>query len=78
MLEVFYLDVAYVLQWLFKCFSGVFASVLDVCFNCFICLQTYVVNVLSGCFKSRSGVARVAMTPLVGRRGRDGIWCRPR
>jgi hypothetical protein len=29
----------------FKCFLGVFASALDVCFKCFICLQTYVANV---------------------------------
>jgi hypothetical protein len=34
MLQVFYLDVAYVLQW----FSSVFAGVLDACFKCFICL----------------------------------------
>jgi hypothetical protein len=26
----------------FKCFSGVFASILDACFKYFICLQTYV------------------------------------
>jgi hypothetical protein len=50
MLQLFYLDVAYVLQW----FSGVFASVSDTCFKCFICLQTYVTSVVSGCFKSRS------------------------
>jgi hypothetical protein len=37
----------------FKCFSGVFASVLDAYFKCFICLHTYVVSVASGCFKSR-------------------------
>jgi hypothetical protein len=29
----------------FEVFSCVFASVSDVCFNCFICLQTYVANV---------------------------------
>ena len=66
-----YLDVAYVSHicckhfiWMlrmfymvFKCFSGVFASVLDRCFTCFICLQTYIASVASGCFKSRSGVA---------------------
>jgi hypothetical protein len=39
-------------------FSGVFASVSDACFKCFICLQImYVASVASGCFKSRSGVA---------------------
>ena len=62
MLQVFYLDVAYVFQW-FQVFSGVFASVSDTCFKCFICLQTYVANVLSGCFKSRSSVA---MAPVGG------------
>jgi hypothetical protein len=52
------------LQWLytyvcnsFTCFSGVFASVSYACFKCFISLHTYVANVASGCFKSRSGVA---------------------
>ena len=34
MLQVFYLDVAYVLQ----CFSGGFASVSDTCLKCFICM----------------------------------------
>jgi hypothetical protein len=41
----------------FKCFSGVFANVLDACFKCFINLQMYVASVVYGCFKSRSGVA---------------------
>jgi hypothetical protein len=41
----------------FKCFSGVFLSVSDTCFKCFICLQTYVVSFASECFESRSGVA---------------------
>jgi hypothetical protein len=44
------------LQW-FQVFSGVFASVSDACFKCFICLQTYVASVASECFKSRSDVA---------------------
>jgi hypothetical protein len=63
-LQVFYLDVAYVFQWSFKCFQvfwQVFqtyvSSVSNTCFKCFICLHTYVANVLSGCFKNRSGVA---------------------
>jgi hypothetical protein len=42
-------------------FSGVFASVLDTCFKCFICLWIYVANVLSGYFKNRLDVAHVAM-----------------
>jgi hypothetical protein len=45
----------------FQVFSGVFASVLDACFKCFICLQTHVANVSSGCFKSRLGLAHVGM-----------------
>jgi hypothetical protein len=60
MLQVFYLDVAYVWNG-FKCFSCVFSSISYACFKCFICLQTYVVIVASGYFKSRSGVAHVAM-----------------
>jgi hypothetical protein len=37
--------------------SGAAVSVSYACFKCFICLQTYVASVASGCFKSRSGVA---------------------
>jgi hypothetical protein len=39
----------------FKCFSCGFASVSDACFKCFMGIQTYVSNVASICFKSRSG-----------------------
>ena len=56
MLQVFYLDVAYVCNG-FKCFSCIFASVSYACFKCFICLQIYIASVASGCFKSRSDVA---------------------
>jgi hypothetical protein len=63
-LQVFYLGIAYVFQWSFKCFQvfwQVFqtyvSSVSNTCFKCFICLHTYVANVSSGCFKNRSGVA---------------------
>jgi hypothetical protein len=45
------------LQWFSNVFLGVFTSVLDACFKCFICLLSYVATVASGCFKSRSGVA---------------------
>ena len=41
MLQVFYLNAAYILQWfssVFRCF----ASVSDACFMCFICLKMYV------------------------------------
>jgi hypothetical protein len=56
----------------FQVFSGFFSSVLDVCFNYFICLQTYVANVSSRGFKvdkyctSCNGVAHLAMTLLAG------------
>jgi hypothetical protein len=36
---------------IFKCFPFIFAGVLDACFKCFICLQTYVASVTSGYFK---------------------------
>jgi len=42
---------------IFKRFSGVFASVSDVCFKYFICFQTYIAIVASEYFKTRSGVA---------------------
>ena len=48
-LQVFYLDVVYVLHG-FQVFYGCFC-------NCFICLQTYVASVASGCFKNKSDVA---------------------
>jgi hypothetical protein len=51
--QAFYLVVAYVLQLFFQVF---FACVSDTCFKCFICFQTYVANVVSGYFKSRSVV----------------------
>jgi hypothetical protein len=38
-----------------KYFSGVVVSVSDACLKCFICLQTYVSNVASGCFKKQIG-----------------------
>jgi hypothetical protein len=38
---------------IFRCFL----NVLEVCFKCFIYLQTYIASVVSECFKSRSGVA---------------------
>jgi hypothetical protein len=53
MLQVFYPNVAHILQW----FSGVFASVSDARSKYFIYLETYIASVASGCFKSRSSVA---------------------
>ena len=46
----------YMFAMVFKCFSGVFASVSDACFKCFIYLLLYVATVVSGCFKSKSDV----------------------
>jgi hypothetical protein len=57
MLQVFYLNVAYVFTIVSSVFLGVMASVSDPCFKRFFCLQTYVANVASRCFKNRSGVA---------------------
>jgi hypothetical protein len=51
-----------------KCFSGVFASVLDACFKCFICLQIYAVSVASKYFKSRSVVATPSSHSVVSPR----------
>jgi len=48
------------LQW-FQVFLDIFASVLDAYFKCFICFQTYVAIVASGCFNTRSGVASVSL-----------------
>jgi hypothetical protein len=62
MLRVFYLDVTHAFAMTFQMFSDVSTSVSDPCFKCFICLQTYDANVLSGCFKNRLDV--VAGDPL--------------
>jgi hypothetical protein len=63
---VFYLDVAYVFVMTFQVFLVFFASISDACFKCFICLQTYVANASSGCFKSILGVAHIAMVQMAG------------
>jgi hypothetical protein len=42
---------------IFKCFSGVFATVSDIYFKCFICLLLYVIIITYECFKIRPGVA---------------------
>jgi hypothetical protein len=42
-------------------FSGVFASVSDACFKCFIYLYTYVVSVASRCYKSRLDVTSLSL-----------------
>jgi hypothetical protein len=60
MFHVFYLDVAYILQWLFQAFSGVFTSVSDICCKCFNYFRMYVANVSFRCFKSRLGVASLS------------------
>jgi hypothetical protein len=39
----------------------------------------YVINVLSGCYKSRSGVAHVTMAPVASRQWPTvGLWLLPR
>jgi hypothetical protein len=65
MLHMFHTYVPSVLSGCCTCFYNGFSSVFmcvlqvcsDACFTFFIYLQTYVANVLSVCFKSRSGVA---------------------
>jgi hypothetical protein len=67
MLQVFYLDAAYVSNcFFFRCFL----SVSGVCFKCFICLFFYVASVASDCFKSRWGVT-------YGMRMESGRRCEP-
>jgi hypothetical protein len=56
MLQVFYLNVVYVLQW-FQVFLGVFASVSYACFKCFIVFRRMLQIVASVYFKTRSGIA---------------------
>jgi hypothetical protein len=89
-----YLDVAYVYTYvacvfirmlsiiamIFKCVSGVYSSVSETCFKCFIFLQTYVAIVASRCFKSRYEVfAHVAMVPVTdGQRLVAGLRLLPR
>jgi hypothetical protein len=80
-----YLDVAYVCNG-FQALFRFFSSVSEPCFKCFICLQTYVVAIVSGCFKSRLCVCTCCnVTRLlqllegargVGR-GTDATWGRP-
>jgi hypothetical protein len=87
MLQMFYLHVVYVNNG----FQVFFVSVLDICFKCFICLQTYVASIASECFKSRSSVAHLMRVksgkgrqrsplgrgPLDGRmKSRHGRGCR--
>jgi hypothetical protein len=67
MMQVFYLDVVYVYNG-FKCFSGVFASISDACFKCFICFQSYVAIVALG-FKIRSSVCISLLAFLLSRLG---------
>jgi hypothetical protein len=74
--QVFYTYVCKCFIWMlhmfvmvFKCFSGVFTGVLDICFKCFICLGLYVATIVSGCFKSRSSVAHGMRVRSSRRRG---------
>jgi hypothetical protein len=78
MMQVFHLDVAYVLQWLHTCFPHV-SNVRCKCFNCFRrMLQMF----SSRCCKSRSVVAYVAvdaiyssrLLQLLGPPARAWVW----
>jgi hypothetical protein len=57
LLQVFHQNVAYMFAVVFKCFSGVFASVSDVYFKCFICLLCMLQLLHLDVSKDRSGVA---------------------
>jgi len=60
--KCFYLDVAYIcigFSSVFRCFCKCFRCILQV----FQLVRTHVASVSSGCCKSRSGVAHVAMEP---------------
>jgi hypothetical protein len=59
----------------FSSVFGFFASVSNICFKCFVYLQTHIVNVSYGCLKSRSDVAHVAMAPVAGEQ-RPAAWLR--
>jgi hypothetical protein len=72
MLHMFHTYVASVFIWMLRTWCNgfqvfhlfVFASVSDSFFKCFIYLRTYIANASSACFKSRSGVAHVAMASV--------------
>jgi hypothetical protein len=68
-LQVFHLDVANVCN-CFQIFLGVFTSVSDSCFKCFIYLILYVATIIYTCFKCRSGVAHGMCIKSGGWRGR--------
>jgi hypothetical protein len=66
----------------FQMFSGVFASVSDACFKCFIYLLLYIANVASECSKIDLNVAYMYTTlgtrQGMGRnRGWQRSWDRP-
>jgi hypothetical protein len=60
------------LQWFSRVFSC-FLSVSDIYFKCFIYLLLYIVSVVSGYFKSRSGVAHGMHVESM--RGRERSLC---
>ena len=64
MLHMFHTYVACAFIWMFvygcngfQVFFRCFSSVLEACFKCLNCLQTYVATVVFGCLKRISGVA---------------------
>ena len=65
MLQLFYLDVAYVLQWVSRVFRVSYA-----CFKCFICL--FICWKYCKCFKSRSGIAHGMH--VSGRERERAVW----
>jgi hypothetical protein len=86
-LQVFYLDVAYVcdgFQVCFRRFSQVFQMLVSSVSSFLFCMLQlvsgcvlYVTTVVSGCFKSRSGVAHVIRMGSGWRRGRCLGWREP-
>ena len=62
----------------FKCVSGCFSIILEVCFKCFNC-QMYVATVVLKCFKSSLDIASLLPPSLAShgweqRHGRVVIW----
>ena len=80
MLQVFHLDVVYVLQLLHMCFSSFFwcfVSVSDVCCKCFSCFGRILQVFFFWIWQSRSGVAHGAMRVRSGGDA-SGLAARPR
>jgi hypothetical protein len=59
---MFYIYVGSVLSGCCICFAMGFFKCFRFFLQCFICHQMYIANILSGCFKSRSGVASSSLS----------------